>query len=70
MSTWSKALYAGLGAAVGAGVVYYLTQKDSEAFQQQLDALNEHAKDGCDAVRDWFAVDTPAVISESAQTEA
>lgn len=35
MSTWSKALYAGLGAAVGAGVVYYLTQKDSEAFQQR-----------------------------------
>ena len=67
MSIWiKKALHVGLGAAVGAGVVYYLTQKDSERFQERLDALNEKTKEGCDAVRDWFAADTQAVISENA----
>lgn len=70
MSIWSKALYAGLGAAVGAGVVYYLTQKDNEDFQEQLDVLNEKAKEGCDTVRDWFAADSQAVISENTQQQA
>lgn len=57
MSFWNKALYTGLGAAVGAGVVYYITQKDTEKFQCQLDALNTKTKEGCDAVREWFATD-------------
>lgn len=69
MSIWNKALYAGLGAAVGAGVVYYLTQKDSEELQEHLDTLNEKTKEGCDAVRDWFATDSTA-ISENTQPEA
>lgn len=58
MSIWNKALYLGLGAAVGAGLTYYITQKDSEDFQHKLDALNDTTKEGCDAIRDWFAADT------------
>lgn len=58
MSIWSKALYAGLGATVGAGVVYYLTQKDSQEFQNRLDALNDKAKESCDNLREWLASDT------------
>ncbi len=58
MNIWSKALYTSLGAAVGAGVVYYLTQKDSEAFQQQLDDLAEQAKHCCDSLHEWLASDT------------
>ena len=58
MNIWSKALYTSLGAAVGAGVVYYLTQKDSDEFQEQLDVLNEQAKEGCDSLREWLASDT------------
>lgn len=69
MSIWSKALYAGLGAAAGASVVYYLTQKDSEDFQERLDALNERTKEGCDAVRDWFAADHQATSSEKTYSE-
>lgn len=66
MSTWNKALYAVVGAAVGAGVIYYMTQKDTEDFQQKLDALNEKTKEGCDSVREWFAAennDSPTDIA-------
>lgn len=60
MSIWNKTLYTTLGAAIGAGVVYYLTQKDTEDFQLKLDALNENTKEGCDAIREWFATDKSA----------
>ena len=57
MSIWSKTLCTVVGAAVGAGVVYYMTKKDTEGFQQKLDVLNEKTKEGCDSVREWFATE-------------
>lgn len=66
MNTLNKALYAVVGAAVGAGVIYYMTQKDTEDFQQKLDALNEKTKEGCDSVREWFAAENNSSPTDTA----
>lgn len=65
MSILRTTLLAAVGAAVGAGVVYYMTQKDTEEFQSKLDNLNDVTKEGCDAVRDWFAADEQVNTTDS-----